>query len=255
MIVVLRAPTILRPYRRAVDWEFDAEVFQWRGPAPYFFVAAPAHVDEFLQAHRGELTYGWGVIPAQVRVGNTEVATSLIPKDGVYLVPLKVALRRPEGINDGDHVRVRLHVDQRNCGPIEEMGMTTFVIDAQVAIDLATGGATIPAEHSLTAPTLLRSQVLTLVYGSVHRGEIDERAGRKILDGIRGLRIRFLGDRSLEDHAWRLAVQLNWPDVHQAQYIALTQLQADVLVTLDDELAAAARAFVKIASPADILRS
>ena len=108
--------------------------------------------------------------------------------------------------------------------------MTTFVIDAQVAIDLATDGATIPPEHSLTAPTLLRSQVLALVYESVRRGDVDEQTGRKILHDIRGLRIRFLGDRSLEDTAWQLATKLNWPDVHQAQYIALTQLQADALV-------------------------
>jgi hypothetical protein len=93
-----------------VDWEFEAEVFQWRGPAPYFFVATPADVDDFLHTHLGELTYGWGVIPAQVGIGDTEVTTSLIPKDDVYLVPLKIALRRPEGIDDGDLVRVRLHV-------------------------------------------------------------------------------------------------------------------------------------------------
>jgi predicted nucleic acid-binding protein len=238
-----------------VDWEFEAQVFQWRGPAPYFFVATPAHVDDFLHAHVGELTYGWGGIPAQVRIRDTEVTTSLMPKDGAYLVPLKVALRRAEGIDDGDAVRVRLHVGLQNVpGPGEAIGMSTFVIDAQVAIDLATGGATVPPQHSLTAPTLLRSQTLALVYESVHRGDIDERTGRKILDDIRGLRIRFLGDRSLEDHAWRLAAKLNWPDIHQAQYIALTQLQADALVTVDDKLAAAARAFVKTASPADILR-
>ncbi|MBS1694020.1 MAG: DUF1905 domain-containing protein [Actinobacteria bacterium] len=93
-----------------MEWEFEAEVFQWRGPAPYFFVATPPHVDDFLHAHLGELTYGWGVIPARVRIGGTEVTTSLIPKDDVYLVPLKVALRRPEGIDDGDDVRVRLQV-------------------------------------------------------------------------------------------------------------------------------------------------
>lgn len=238
-----------------MDWQFDAEVFQWRGPAPYFFVATPAHVNDFLHAHHGELTYGWGVIPAQVRIGATEVTTSLIPRDGLYLVPLKVALRRAEGIDDGDDVRVGLHVgreDVNGSGDVPEP--TTFVVDARVAVDLATTGATIPAEHSLTAPTLLRSQVLALVYGSVRRGEIDERAGRKILDDIRGLRIRFLGDRSLEDNAWRLAVQMNWPDVHQAQYVALTQLQADALVTADDELASAAREFVTVATPADILR-
>ncbi|MHA3022322.1 type II toxin-antitoxin system VapC family toxin [Mycobacterium sp. BMJ-28] len=132
--------------------------------------------------------------------------------------------------------------------------MTTFVIDAPVAIDLARGGVTIPAQHSLTAPTLLRSQVLALVYGAARRGEIDERAGRKILNDIRRLRIRFLGDRSLEDHAWRVAAKLNWPDIGQAEYIALTQLQADALVTSDDELASAAREFVTTASMDDILR-
>ncbi|OPX13215.1 DUF1905 domain-containing protein [Mycobacterium sp. AT1] len=238
-----------------MDWQFDAQMFQWRGPAPYFFVATPTHVNDFLHAHHGELTYGWGVIPAQVRIGDTVVTTSLIPRDGVYLVPLKVALRRAEGVDDGDVVRVGLRVGTQNTeGSGDTAKPTTFVVDARVAVDLATAGATIPPEHSLTAPTLLRSEVLALVYESVHRGEIDERAGRKILDDIRGLRIRFLGDRSLEDHAWRLAVQMNWPDVHQAQYIALTQLQADALVTADDELSSAATSFVTVATPADILR-
>ena len=130
----------------------------------------------------------------------------------------------------------------------------TFVIDAPVAIDLAADGATIPPEHSLAAPTLLRSQALALVYESVHRGEIDERTGRKVLDDIRGLRIRLLGDRVLQDHAWRIAAKLNWPDTYQAEYIALTQLQADALATADRKLAAAARAFVETVSPADILR-
>jgi len=59
-----------------VEWEFDAEVFQWRGPAPYFFVAAPPHVDDVLHARRGELTYGWGVIPARVRVGDESLTTA-----------------------------------------------------------------------------------------------------------------------------------------------------------------------------------
>lgn len=132
--------------------------------------------------------------------------------------------------------------------------MTVFVIDAPVAIDLATNGAAIPSGHSLTAPTLLRSQVLALVYNSVHRGEIDERDGRKVLDGIRQLRIRLLGDRSLQAQAWRIASQLRWPDTYRAEYIALTYLQADALATADAELAAAARAHVRTVPPADILR-
>ncbi|GAY16852.1 type II toxin-antitoxin system VapC family toxin [Mycobacterium sp. shizuoka-1] len=132
--------------------------------------------------------------------------------------------------------------------------MTIFVIDAPAAIDLATSGAAIPSEHSLTAPTLLRSQVLALVYESVRRGEIDERTGRKILDDIRRLRIRLLGDRSLQDHAWRIAAQLNWADTYRAEFIALTRLQADALATADEELAAAASRFVTTVAPSDILR-
>jgi len=119
---------------------------------------------------------------------------------------------------------------------------------------LAAGGATIPPEHSLAAPTLLRSQALAIMYESAHRGEIDERIGRKVLDNIRGLRIRLLGDRALQDHAWRIAAKLNWPDTYQAEYIALTQLQADALATADRKLAAAASTFVETVSPANILR-
>ncbi|ORA32853.1 type II toxin-antitoxin system VapC family toxin [Mycobacterium aquaticum] len=131
--------------------------------------------------------------------------------------------------------------------------MTTFVIDAQVAIDLVTDTVDIPPQHSLAAPTLLRSQALALVYESVHRGQIDEPTGRRILDGIRGLRIRLLGDRSLQDHAWRIAAKLNWPDTYRAEYIALAQLQADALATADSELAAGARGFVATVTPDHIL--
>ncbi|OKH66369.1 hypothetical protein EB72_05360 [Mycobacterium sp. SWH-M1] len=133
--------------------------------------------------------------------------------------------------------------------------MTIFVVDAPVAIDLATNGTPIPAEHSLTAPSLLRSQVLALVYGSVHAGHLDARSGRTILDRVRGLRIRLLGDRSLQDRAWRIAAELKWPDTYRAEYIALTQLQADALATADLELASAAAGFVATVPPTDILRT
>jgi predicted nucleic acid-binding protein len=132
--------------------------------------------------------------------------------------------------------------------------VTVFVVDAPVAIELATNRAAVPSAHSLTAPTLLRSQVLALVYDSVRRGEIDERAGRKLLDDIRGLRIRLLGDRSMQDHAWRIAAQLDWPDTYRAEYIALTQLQADALATSDPELAAAASTLVRTVTPGEILQ-
>ncbi|MDZ4233801.1 MAG: type II toxin-antitoxin system VapC family toxin [Dietzia sp.] len=133
--------------------------------------------------------------------------------------------------------------------------MSTFVIDAPVAIDFAANGVTVPPMHSLAAPTLMRSQVLALVYESVRRGEIDERTGRKVLDGVRALRIRLLGDRSLQDHAWRIAAELDWPNTYRAEYIALTQLQGDALATADEELASAASRFVQTVAVADILGS
>lgn len=133
--------------------------------------------------------------------------------------------------------------------------MTRFVIDAPVAIRLAADRSEIPAGHALLAPTLMRSQALALLYGSVRRGETDERAAKKILDGIRALRVRLLGDRVLQAVAWEVAATLGWPDTYKAEYIALTRLQADALVTFDDELAGAAGTLVTTASLADVLRS
>ncbi|WP_327045355.1 hypothetical protein OG320_27165 [Microbispora sp. NBC_01189] len=125
--------------------------------------------------------------------------------------------------------------------------MTRFVVDAPVAVRLATGGLAIPPGHALLAPALLRSQSLALVYGSVRRGDVDERTAKTILDGIRSLRIRLLGDRVLQSVAWEVARTLGWPDTYRAEYIALTRLQADALVTFDDELSEAASTMVATA--------
>jgi predicted nucleic acid-binding protein len=125
--------------------------------------------------------------------------------------------------------------------------MTRFVIDAPVAIRLAAEGTQIAAGHALVAPTLLRSQVLALTYASVREGTLDERAARHILNGIRALSIRLLGDRVLQYTAWNVARTLDWPDTYRAEYIALTQLQADALVTFDQELSDAASTLVRVA--------
>ena len=133
--------------------------------------------------------------------------------------------------------------------------MTRFVIDAPVAIQLAADSEAIAAGHELLAPTLLRSQALALLYASVRQGTIDERTARKTLDGMRALRVRLLGDRVLQRHAWDIARTLDWPDTYRAEYIALTRLQADALVTFDTGLASAARSFVPVAPLADLLTS
>lgn len=132
--------------------------------------------------------------------------------------------------------------------------MTRFVIDAAAAVELASGDSAIAAGHTLVAPTLLRSQALALLYASVRDGKTDERTAKQVLDGIRALRIRLLGDRVLQQAAWDVARGLGWPDTYRAEYIALTRLQADALVTLDEELSQAARDLVTVVPLASILR-
>ena len=87
------------------------EVFQWRGPAPFFYVAVPDAEAAQIAAVAPLVTYGWGVIPVHGTLGATRFTTSLFPKDGGYLVPLKVALRRAEQVDDGDLVTLRVTLD------------------------------------------------------------------------------------------------------------------------------------------------
>ncbi len=93
-----------------MDLEFTAPVFQWRGPAPYYFVTVPEDEAEELQEAAAMVSYGWGMIPVTVRIGETQWTTSLWPKDGSYVVPLKDKIRKAEGIGDGDVLPVRLSI-------------------------------------------------------------------------------------------------------------------------------------------------
>jgi hypothetical protein len=94
------------PALRAI--EFTGEIWHWRGPAPYFFVTVPEEESLDLQDISAEVSYGWGMIPVQVRLGATEWETSLWPKDGRYIVPLKDMVRAAEELAEGDTVTVRL---------------------------------------------------------------------------------------------------------------------------------------------------
>jgi len=94
-----------------VELEFSGEIWQWRGPAPYYFVTVPEEESLELQAVSTAVTYGWGMIPVEVSVGDTSWTTALWPKDGRYVVPLKDWVRRAEGLELGDVVEVRLTVD------------------------------------------------------------------------------------------------------------------------------------------------
>jgi hypothetical protein len=94
-----------------VEWEFAGEVWSWRGPAPYHFVTVPEAESAELRAMAAAVTYGWGMVPAELRIGATRWTTSLWPKDGGYVVPLKDKVRNAEHIALGDTVTVRLAVD------------------------------------------------------------------------------------------------------------------------------------------------
>ena len=91
--------------------EFSGEVWHWRGPSPYHFVTVPDNESGELEAAAAFVTYGWGMIPVTARIGETTWKTSLWPKDGGYVVPLKAAVRRAEGLEVGDLTAVRLTVD------------------------------------------------------------------------------------------------------------------------------------------------
>ena len=125
--------------------------------------------------------------------------------------------------------------------------MTRYVIDPDVAIRLAREGVAIHPEDELVAPALLRSQALSALHRATQNGELTKDEAGRLLTRIRTMRIRLLGDRVLQSVAWKIADRLGWPDTFDAEYIAVTQLQADAFITLDDDLAASARGFVEVA--------
>jgi Domain of unknown function (DUF1905) len=93
-----------------VDFRFVGRVIEWRGPAPYYFVPVPDEESLDIRAVAAMATYGWGVVPVQARIDDVEFQTSLFPKDGGYLLPLKDAVRRPRGLSPGDDVSVEMTV-------------------------------------------------------------------------------------------------------------------------------------------------
>ncbi len=126
--------------------------------------------------------------------------------------------------------------------------MTRFVVDAGAILHLASEGIDVPREHELLAPTLLRSQVLSTLHEAVQRGEIPADVARDRLARIGRMPIRLLGDAVLRRRAWEVAGRLGWDSTYNAEYVALTQLQADAFITLDAELARSVEGIVAIAS-------
>jgi predicted nucleic acid-binding protein len=130
--------------------------------------------------------------------------------------------------------------------------VTKFVVDTSAVLHLASEGIEVSGAHKLLAPTLLRSQTLSALHEAVERGELPAEVARERLTHVRRMKIRLLGDAVLQRRAWELADQLGWASTYDAEYVALTQLQADAFVTMDAKLARSVKRIVEIV-PIDAL--
>ena len=123
-------------------------------------------------------------------------------------------------------------------------GVTRFVVDCQTLLRIAAGEIEVAPSHRLVAPTLVRSQALSALYQAAQRADISTAQGQERLRRINSLKVRFLGDKVLQSRAWKVAEQLGWETTFDAEYVALTELQADAFVTSDRKLAQAVRGLV-----------
>ena len=134
--------------------------------------------------------------------------------------------------------------------------MARFVIDRDTLLRLASGEIEVAAGHRLFAPTLVRSQALAALYDAARKGEITTAEGLERVSRLNSasLKVRFLGDRALQQQAWKIADRLGWETTYDAEYVALTTLQADALVTSNPSVANAVDGLVKTVT-VDALRT
>ena len=107
-----------------MDTEFRATLWQWRGPAPFYWLSVPEPQCAAVREEAAAASYGWGAIPVRARIGATEWETSLLPKDGGYALPVKAAVRSREGIDDGDTVTVAMRIEPRGGRAANGTGRT-----------------------------------------------------------------------------------------------------------------------------------
>jgi predicted nucleic acid-binding protein len=126
--------------------------------------------------------------------------------------------------------------------------MTRFVVDASVLMHLASEERVASKRHELLAPTLIRSHTLSALHEAVHAGKLPADVARERLERIWRMKIRLLGDAVLRRRAWEIADQLGWASTYDAEYLALTQLQAEAFVTMDKKLARSVKGVVETAT-------
>ncbi len=125
--------------------------------------------------------------------------------------------------------------------------MSRYVIDAPTLLHVVEDRIEVNAEHQLVAPNLIRSQALSLLLASVRRGDITEGVAMQRHERLTELKMRLLGDRMSRRTAWKIALARGWDTTFEAEYIAVTKLQADALITIDPVLAAKADGLVALA--------
>jgi len=153
-----------------------------------------------------------------------------------------------DGFADGE----RRKSAQSAAGTVRSV--TRFVVDCGTLLRIASGEIAVAPGHTLLAPALVRSQAVSALYQSARRGEITRAEGLKRVRRVNSLQIRFLGDKVLQQTSWEVAEQLGWETTYAAEFVALTKLHAEMLVTSDAELARAVSGLVKTTS-ADTLRA
>ncbi|MFC5907727.1 type II toxin-antitoxin system VapC family toxin [Streptacidiphilus monticola] len=126
--------------------------------------------------------------------------------------------------------------------------MTRYVVDARTLVHIVSTSLQVNPVHQLVAPGPVRSQALSLLFEQVRRGELDEAEALRLHERLTEIKMRLLGDRVSRRTAWRIARDLGWDTLGDAEYLAVTRLQADALVTIDETLAARAEGIVPLAS-------
>ena len=130
--------------------------------------------------------------------------------------------------------------------------MTRYVIDARTLLHLVAGGVKVDPGHQLVAPNLIRSQGLALLFEAVRRGELTEQVALERHERLTELKMRLLGDRVSRRTAWKIASEQGWESTQDAEYLAVTRLQADAFVTVDPRMAAQAEGVVPLAPVQDL---
>ena len=125
--------------------------------------------------------------------------------------------------------------------------MTRYVIDAPTLLHLVASADEVSPSHQLVAPNVIRSQALSLLFQAVRRGDVTDKTALQYHEQLTELKMRLLGDRVSRRTAWRIAREQGWDTTYDAEYLAVTKLQADALVTVDPELATKARNVVPLA--------